>query len=558
MPMDYILSLSKSKVIFVLVLALYCLAYVWINLPADISWLSSDVWGYQFLEMQERYNYWEEVPPSYNQSELYLAFPLLYALNPQLDHGMLGYHFLALTLIISTYLISGFVAYRVFNSWWAAMFVGILVLIPRFIFPTRIGLLDVASVRGNVLALPFYLLLSYYWIMFGLNNKRLNIFLATVAGLLVYLYPPAGIITVGSYVLVAFLTTGFKKMRAVGLFVGVFALISLPFWSNHLLNPNTKMLDGVDQLSSQELEQQSQIIQYKFRGSGFLRTVDFAEVKRAVWDESLLVIVWLVSLGFLLYQPKEFRDSNFGSVTKITSWLVALTGAMIGVVELINYWSIRGGGLPIFIDHLRPMRAVGVALIFQAVAFCWFIWGRRWGKIGSIIVLVVLVVMPIRFFAPAIRFAVRAVVPLELRQKYNLAPTVSPEDTRSFSAMEEIALWARVNLNSSVTKIFLFDDMQNDFRFKVLSRHDTNLTSKEGNLWTTSGYENSLRWYQERQDYVKKVDGANSFGEILDFAKSLGATHLLLPRGKYLDLYLVGRTRLPSLKENQDYKLLKI
>ena len=108
------------------------------------------------------------------------------------------------------------------------------------------------------------------------------------------------------------------------------------------------------------------------------------------------------------------------------------------------------------------------------------------------------------------------------------------------------------------TNIFLFDDIQNDFRFKVLSHHDTNLTNKEGNLWVTSGFDNSVRWYEERMQYKKIVEEATNFSEILNFARSLKMTHMLIPRGKYEDLFISSGLDLKTIYQNYDYRLIAI
>src|SRR3989344_2064084 len=555
--MDRILNRLNNPIFFVVVLILYCFLYILFNYGTTLGSLSSDVWGYQFLEIQEKFQYWKDIPPSYNQSEYYLAFPLFYLLSPALEHGVLGYHVGALVIIIATFLITGVISKKFFGNWFAATFASLLVLIPRFVFPTRTCLLDVGSFRGNILALPFYILLCYYWIIYGLHKPRQNILLAICAGILVYLYPPAGIITVGTCIITALIIYKKEKIKQVLIFSMVYLLVASPFLVNHFANPNTGMLDETQVLERTEIVEQSEIVQYKFRGSGFLNTVEFGEVKRAIWDETLLVLVFVVSLG-LIVRKKIPADDSFYSITKITSWFVFITIFFIAVIEIVNTFMIGRGSLPIFIDHLRTMRAVGIILLFQAVAFIVFITGK--GKMRNIlagIIVFLLILMPIRFSAPFIRNVVRVMVPNDIRTKYNLAPVVLAEDVLFYKNIEDISLWARVNLDEDV-KIFVFNDTQNEFRFKVLSHHNTNLTSKEGNLWVTSGFENSKRWYEERKRYEEVVNNAKTFREIADFAKELDCTHILIPRGKFLDLYNSSKQKIGEIiYENQDYTIVE-
>ncbi len=546
-----------SRYFFLLILFVFVSCYGITNFGRDAGSLSSDVWGYQFLELQERYNYWDEVPPSYNQSELYVAFPLLYALNPGLEKGMMSYHILAIFLIVATYLISGLVTYRLFKSWFLATLGGLLPLIPRFIFPTRIGLLDLGAVRGNVFAAPFYFLLSYYWIIYGISDRRKNIGLAIVAGVLMYLYPPAGLITVGTFILAALFIHRKKYIRQIVVFVLVYSIVTLPFWINHFVNPNTGMLDESAEVSSVDLQLQSEIVQYKFRGSGFLSSIDIAEFKRSAWDESLLLLLFVISL-WATWKYRDRFSSEQKQVTRVSLWFTVITCAFIVAVEIVNMLVMRNGYPPVFVDHLRPMRTFGFVLIMQTLLVFHFWKGTVRGKIVIGIATLILIFAPIRFAAPAIRPVVRALVPDVIRQKYNLAPVVAAHSEPVFASVDEMARWSREHVPHDGTKVFVFDDMQREFQFKIMSRLNTTLTGKEGNLWVTSGFDNSKRWYEERSIYASTTQHAVNFGEIVSLAKKLQATHILVPRGKWLELYEAWTRKLPEVHANADYRLLKI
>ncbi len=550
----------SSPFLFFGILLVYLLVYVYFNIAADIGVLSSDVWGYQFLELQERYEFWSNVPSSYNQSEYYLGFPLFYYLNPGLEFGLAGYHILAVVTIVLTYVVTGLITYRLVKSWPLASLAGLLVLIPRFIFPTRIGLLDLSLLRGNVLASPFYVLLSYYWIIFGLNSRWQNITLATIGGLLVYIYPPAGIISLGIFILTGLILRGRECWPRLLSFVAVYFLISAPFWANHFSNTQTSMLDPGQILTPVQIAEQLEIIKLKFSG-GFLASAwsggDFADIKRSLWDESLLLLISIWTAGWVWRRggdlPPKLKLISLVSVTT-----VLLTILMIISVEVLNYWSIRNGGLPMFVDHLRPMRAVGFVLMIQSV-FGLYLIGRFLKHSWLAIVLAgLLVITPLRFSAPLVRLVVRATIPESIRVQYNLAPVVIDAGQRLFTNLQSAAWWARLNLDPEQTKFFVFDDFQNDFRFKVLSRLDTNLTGKEGNLWVTTGYQNSMRWYRERQNYELVTKTAKSFSEIFSLARELNSTHMLIPRGRYWDLFERSDEPLEILYQNSDYKIIKL
>jgi len=549
-------TVLKPKYFFIATLLGMIGFYLFTNIGLGPDALSSDVWGYQFLELQKRFNYWSDVPPSYNQSEYYIGFPLFYYLNPGLEKGLANYHALSILIIILTYLVTGFVAQKIFNNWYLASLAGLLVLIPRFIFPTRIGLLDLGSLRGNILAAPFYFLLSYYWLIYGIKNHHLNILLGLVAGALVYIYPPAGIITIFTYGVTALVLYRGQSIKPLIFFTFAYLVITTPFWINHFGNPNTSMLEVSAHLSAEEIAAHSEIIQYKFRGSGFLKTVDFAEIKRGIWDGAPLIAAFILSMITL----GRKRDQIFEKeklLTRINISITATTLAFIALIEILNYQAISRGGLPVFIDHLRPMRAIGFVLVMQSVVFVSLLVKNK-KQIFALIFAILLIITPIRFSAPLIRIAVRMTVPESIRLKYNLAPIVREADYPDFENLQLIAHWTKENLLQSTTKIFVFDEHQDEFRFKLISRHNTNLTNKEGNLWVTSGFENSQKWYAERMKYKAQVSEAKSFESIIDFALELDSTHILLPRGRFSELYEKSNKTLPVIYENSDYRILEL
>jgi hypothetical protein len=547
----------NSRLFFWSILFIFLAFYLRINIPLQTNSLSSDVWGYQFLELQSRFNYWENVPPSYNQSELYIAFPLFYFLNPGLEHSLGGYHVMSLVIIICTYIITGLIARKFFGNWWGAALAGIVILIPRFIFSTSIGFLDISGFRGSILVLPFYVLFIYYWTIKGIKKPFINLLLATLAGLLVYLYPPVGTIGIFFCIIVALVFYRFKLIKPLLFFIIVYFIISAPFFLNHLLNPNTKMLDE-NNLSVSEKEMQSEIVQNKFRGSGFIKTIEFGEIKRDIWDGLPLLITLVASLYFVL---KKQDDPNglFTKISIITFLFFLVAILFIIIIEFLNGINIKSGGSPIFLEHLRSMRIVGAALLFQSVAFIVFLVENKRKKLLAFFFVIVIVLLPIRFSAPLIRNIARMTIPENIRLKYNLAPIVSGDQVLSYFNLKEVALWSRVNLPHTGTNFFVFSGDQRDFIFKILSHLNTNLTNKEGNLWVTSGFSNSKRWYEERQEYDRVVGSATDFRDIVIFAQKLKSTHMLIPRGKISDLYWAGGMSVGEVVyDNSDYLILDI
>jgi len=228
-------------------------------------------------------------------------------------------------------------------------------------------------------------------------------------------------------------------------------------------------------------------------------------------------------------------------------------------VEFVNHIANLDGKPPLFIEHLRLMRVVGFIMIMQFVFSIYLLYFKFNKQLLAIIISIAIVLTPLTFFASAIRPVIRIVVPESIRIKYNLAPVVQEEDVRSFDNLKDISDWTKDNVQAGKTKFFVFDDFQNEFKFKILSRHETNLTSKEGNIYVTSNFENSARWYDERLRYNEQVQGAEDFGQIVDFAKELECTHILLPRGELSILYKESESTGTSvLYFNDDYKVIKI
>ena len=554
-----LLSFTNTKYFFFLVLGIYLLLYLLINYNSGLEAVSSDVWMNNFVMIQQEEGQpWSYMPQVYSQQDLYIAFPLLYYISPGLSNGAFGYHILGILIIVLTYVISGLVIKKIFNNWALASLGALLCVLPRFILPTRIGLLGIGNVRGNAFVYPLYLLLSYYWIIYGLKDRRKNIWLAVVAGLSIYLYPPVGTVIIALFVLTAFFVRGRKYFKEILIFASVYLLVAMPFLVNHFINPNTGMLDVVDSLSADDLNLQNEIIRYRFRANAFLTSIDLARIKRGLWDGFILGGSFFLSLIFYTKYRYKIRE-KYKILFKTSVVFVILMLLFILLVESANYVVSLKGSPPLFIEHLRLMRVVGFILIMHFIFVVYLLYYKLNKKILAIILSLAIIITPISFFAPVIRSVVRVTVPESIRVKYNLAPTVAEEDTRSFDNLRNIADWARDNVLDQDTKFFVFDDFQNEFKFKILSRHETNLTGKEGNIYVTSNFKDSKMWYQERMAYKDRVDSAQDFETIVDFAKELDCTHILLPRGKFSELYEASAIdNLSVLYSNHDYQLIKI
>lgn len=544
---------SKGFVFFCSVLLLLAGYYTVHNAGVEINALSSDVWSYQMMEIQSRLHVWSDIPPSYNQSEWYIAFPLFYLLNPGLEGSLVPYHALAVFLIVLIYTINGAVIYKIFKTWWLAAVVPALLIIPRYVFPTRIGLLSLEQLRANVLVFPFYLLLTYYWILYGISDRRKNIALGILSGLCIYLYPPTAITTALFGVIAAFLVHGKKHLREIILFGSVFVAVALPFAFNHWQNENTTMIETAP-LSTEERAIQLEAIQRAFAGNITMTSVEFEEMKRIVWDQAPMLMAFFLSL-FLVWRYRDRLHPDIVTTTRISAYLFILTWGFVLSIEAANWYMVRGGNLPIFIEHLRILRGIGFITAVQ-LGVCLYIVATLWRQWIAVLIAVAILLTPIYFFAPILRGIVRVVVPEEIRARYNLAPVVAPEEQKEFQLLEEAARWARASLPED-SKIFVFKDLQREFQFKVLSRHDTSSTEKEGNLWVTTGFDNTEKWISERKRY-DEATGSGSFFEIVAFARETGSTHMLLPRGEYSELFDSSDMNVRVVFENADYRILEL
>lgn len=555
--MEKLFKLVTSKYLFWFTLIIFISIFLYLNRDANLDSLSSDAWMNNFIVIQQKENIWSNVPPAYNQEKYYVAYPLLYWLNPGLDHGLVSYFLLAIIIIIATYVFNGLVLKKIFNSWPLAALGALLVLLPHYICLTNIGLLSFRNLRGLALVFPFYFLLSHYWIIYGLKDKKKNILLALLAAFSVYLYPPFGILIVPFFVLLAIIIYKKQYWRQVFIFIGVYLFASSLFWVGHFSNANSGMLDNGDDLSREQISLQAKIIDYRIP-DGSLRGIDFETLKRTIIDTSPLLFLLLSSI-FLVKRYQEKLSAEQLIFSRINLWFSAMLSLFIVLVELINYYLYLKHLPPLFIEHLRLMRAFGFIWLAQAVLVIYILYSLLRKKFLAIIVAIVLVFGPLYFSASMIRSAVRLLIPVSVRQKYNLALETESLAAGNFVDLQQVAVWARYNLPKAGTKIFVFSHEQEDFKFKILSRHNTNLTVKEGSLWVTSGFANSQQWYIERQAYDQVVNGSKDFRAVIKFAQDLGCNYLLLPRARYLDLSdLVSIDKLQILYSNEEYKLIKL
>ncbi|MDD4994887.1 MAG: hypothetical protein PHW53_00200 [Patescibacteria group bacterium] len=312
-------------------------------------------------------------------------------------------------------------------------------------------------------------------------------------------------------------------------------------------------------MSAEDVALHSEIVQYRFEANGFLATVDLARIKRSMWDSFTMILMFFLSF-FIMRIYGSSLDSEKRAVHKISTILMIITILFVIGVDVTNYFLMKNGELPFFVEHIRLMRVLGFILIMQFALVVYLLYSRMNKKWLSVALSLIVVVTPIYFFAPVIRPVVRALVPEGIRIKYNLAPVVDESNTNNFNNLYEAAIWAKSALSVSENRIFVFDDFQNEFKFKVLSRQNTNLTEKEGSIWVTSNFENAKRWYEERQAYNQIVEKAADFKEIVNFAVRLDCSYILLPRGKYMDLYYSSNSAdgLEEVFSNKDYKILKI
>ncbi len=543
-----------GKSIFILTLFLVVFTYIRVNIDNDISHISSDVWLYSFSYIQEQENIWQGVPEVYIKEPFYLAYHVLNWATAGWNEGVWRFHLLAIIILCSTYLVNGLVIFAFTKKWWVATLAGVLLVLPHNIFSTQIGALGFDNVRGVGFVFPLYLLLSFYWIHFGIEKYYQNLLLAFVAGLSVYLYPPVGIIIIPLFILTAAIVRGKNYWFKIFIFSAVYLLTSSLFWYGHFSVDHTGMLDQVSSLSQEQSLLQIEILKDRFHGSVF--DIDFGKFKRSVWDGLPIIVVFFMSLWFVKIKHSEIwlplKRFSYISVVFLVMMIIFVVG-----VEIINQILIYNHRPAFFIEHVRLLRALGFIMISQSVLGVYLM--SVYVKKTWLVILVsgVLLVSPLWVSASAVRFAVRMVVPISIREEYNLAPVQSVSQVKSFSNLQLSALWVDRTL-AKTDKIFLFNDSQQEFIFKVLSKRDTNMTVKEGSVWVTSGFDNSVRWYEERMQYKKIVENATNFSDILDFAKSLKMTHMLIPRGKYEDLFISSGLDLKTIYQNYDYRLIVI
>ncbi len=540
---------------FCAVLVAYIGVHLYLHHDLNKFNLSSDVWMVQFASLQQRGEVWDHVPPFYNQEKYYLTYPIIYHLNPGLESGMFTYQAMMLLLIIATYLATGLVFYKIFGNWHVAALGGLMFLIPHQIFTTRFGLLGFGNLRGVGFSFPFYAPLGYYWIMCGLHHQKQNIALALLAAFSVYLYPPFGVLVVPLIVLTAAIHTGRRMLRPLMWFVLVYIGVSGLFWYGHFSNPHAGMLDNDPDLSVDQLAAQQEIIDYRIP-DGSLRGIDFGVAKRAVWD-GLPLIALLVISPFVLRKKREELSQDSIGFYHLNLKLMAVVLAFVLGVEVVNTILYLYSRPPFFIEHLRLLRFLGFALVGQSVwVMSVLFWGSRRWFLGCVVV-TFLLFSPLSLSAPLVRDFTRRFFPEEIRRHYNLAPIVPPSETRSPENLSQAALWAKSQSVHPGNKFFVFSDDQEDFKFKVISQQETNLTNKEGSIWITSGIENSQKWYQERLRYDQVV-ASGDFGAIVDLARSLQSSHIVLPRGKFTELYEASGESLRSVYRNGDYSILEI
>lgn len=239
--------------------------------------------------------------------------------------------------------------------------------------------------------------------------------------------------------------------------------------------------------------------------------------------------------------------------------VAAVLVLFIAFVEGINTWLYLQEQPPFFIEHIRLLRALGFICVGQATFVIYVVGNkRRWPGAAALLALLLLL-SPLWITAPAVRAAVRAAVPADVRERYNLAPQVTEAEYGAYAdESHAMARWARENLPDEGTKVFVFDDINNDFRFKILSHRETNMTNKEGSIWMTAGFADSKRWYQERQRYNEVMATAESFDELVAFARELDATHLLVSPGRPQELYEARTTDYPVVRASEHYTLIEL
>ncbi len=540
-------KILKPFIFFILILIIFVGLFLQENLHKDVDAISSDVWMYQLNVLQQNYEYWDGLPRLYNQEPFYLAYPILYYANLGMQGSMTGYLSIGLVLLVLTYLISGLVIYKFTKSWVLAGLVGVLLIIPKYIYPTQIGLMDFDNVRGVGLVFPLYLLLSLYWVVYGLKDKRKNIVLALVAALSVYLYPPAGILVIGMFILTALVVHRKKYFKPIALFAVIYLLGSSLFWYGHFSNTFTQQINPGELVSVEDQAKQAEIIDFRVSETA-IWDVDFEYAKRGLWDGTPLLILFLLSFYlFKKYHAQIPKQMHLAHKSIVSFTIIFIL--FIFVVDLGNYYQSINFKPPLFVEHLRLARAVGFLWIALAVFDLWIL-----NKIGkkklAVATGVVLIFYPIYFSAPFIRSVVRKVVPIEIREKFNLAPASKEMVKWDFENLKDIARFSRENLSQTDAKVFIFDD----FNFKVLSQTNTNMTFKEGALYYSSTSENSQRWYDEYILY-KEQTGSGDLKKVIEFALKTGCTHFVMPRGEWSGQVTEN---LLEIYKNADYTMFEI
>lgn len=553
-----IVRFFNSGYFFVLILLIFIGFFLGKNQQATVDSLSSDVWMYQYVMVQQEQSQpWSDVPPLFNQEKYYLAYPILYALNPGLDYSLNNYFILAILIIIATYLINGLILKKIFGSWWLATLGAILLLIPRYIYPTNIGFFDFRNLRGLALVFPLYYLLGYYWPIYGLMDKKKNILLALVAAFSVYLYPPFGVMLVPLFVLTSLILYRKKYLKQIIIFILFFLLGSSLFIYGHFSNPYSGQTDVRENLTLEQQKLQAEIIDYRVADIS-LADSDLGTTKRSIWDGWPLLGFFLLAI-FLYKRQRDKLNDEQQKLFKINIiFTVALLLFIFGV-DAFNAYLYNQGRPPFLIEHVRMMRALGFFGIGQAMLVIFILAKVLQKKSWAILASLVLLVLPIVFFAPILRVTARQLVPLSIRQKYNLAPVVKQLAENNFTELKDIALWSRYNLDSDSTKVLVFEDNHYGFKFKLLSRLNTNLTSKEGALFYSSSFANAERWYKERQYFEAASGQAKDFSGIIKLARDLQCNYILLGPGKASDLLVdFNLDKAEILYSNKDYKLLKL
>lgn len=546
----------QSKYLFWFILIVFISSFLWLNRNTTLDSLSSDVWMNNFVLMQDKEHIWSYVPPAYNQEKYYLAYPLFYWLNPGLEHSLAPYFILAIIIIVATYIITGLVLKKIFNNWAVATLGSLLVLLPRYICFTNIGMLSFRNLRGLALVFPFYLLIGHYWILYGIKNKTKNILLAILAGLSVYLYPPFGVLIFPFFILSAVFIYRKKYWQKLALFVAIYLITSSLFWFGHFSSGNLGTIENQYELNQEQTSLQIDIMNYRIP-DGSLRGIDFGTVKRTIVDTSPLLILFIYSI-FLVKKYKNNLSAEQIMFSRINLFFTVFLLMFVASIELVNYYLYLKNLPPFFIEHLRLMRAFGFVWVAQAVLVVYILRNVLKQKFLVAFVAFVLVFGSLYFSAPIIRKIVRLTIPQDLRYKYNLALENNVALTSSFVDLQQAALWSRYNLSKENTKFFVFSHEQEDFKFKILSHHDTNLTVKEGSLWVTSSFENSQKWYKERKTYDEVVNNSEDFSLVIQFAKELNCNYLLLPYSEYPDLFVnMDIQGVEILYSNDNYKILK-